>query len=139
MKAFALSIALLIGGLVPAPLWSPAASAAPAAASVVNIPLDKSDNRFGKFYVPSLKSILFRPDKTRAAPTIIYLHGCAGIGGPSLPSAESYARTFSALGYATLILDTNDDRHLGDKPCRDRDTNFSLLSARRADLDAAAA
>ena len=45
--------------------------------------------------------------------------------------------TFSALGYATLILETNDDRQLGDKPCRDRNTNFSLLSARRADLDAA--
>lgn len=139
MKVFELSAMLLAGVLVSAPLWSPAASAAPAAFSVVSVPLDKSDKRFGKFYVPSLTSILFRPDTTQAAPTIIYLHGCGGISGPSLPSAESYATTFLALGYATLILDTNDDRRLSDKPCRDRDTNLSLLSARRADLDAAAA
>lgn len=103
----------------------------------VRIPLDKSDARFGKFYVKALDSILYRAKANEASPAIVLLHGCGGIGGLTLQGARKYAKHFAEAGYATLILDVTDRRRLGNKPCNDRDTSFSLLDARRGDLDAA--
>ncbi|MGN6102312.1 MAG: dienelactone hydrolase family protein [Devosia sp.] len=131
-------IATAICVLIPGTAVAAAAAGAHARMSSVTIPLDKADARFGKFYVPRLASLLYTPAQTGPAPTIIWLHGCGGIGGLTLASAQADARQFAQWGYATLILDVTDARRLGDKPCSDRNTSFSLLRARRADVDAAA-
>jgi len=103
----------------------------------VKIPLDKSEKRFGNFYVRFLDGHLYRPNSNQPSPTIILLHGCGGFGGVSLRSAENRAEHFATLGYASLILDVDDDRKLGQRPCNERAINFPLLDARSADIDAA--
>jgi len=103
----------------------------------VQIPLDQSDKRLGKFYVKSLDGQLFRPAERGPVPTIIFLHGCGGIGGLTLEAVQDRANHFVSLGYASLILDVDDNRHLGERMCRERQIAFAMLDARRADIDAA--
>ena len=133
------AVILLVAAIVLA-FWAPTTFVAvsPAqAAQPLQISLDQSDKRFGKYYVKTLASLLYRPQTTAPAPTIVFMHGCGGIGGLSMTSAESYGQHFATLGYATLILDINDDRHLKDMPCSNRAMSFGLLPVRGADLDAA--
>src|SRR5947209_18379846 len=102
--------------------------------SDVDIPLDHADQRFGKFYVKSLSSLLYQPAGEKPAPSIVLLHGCGGLQGVGLNSAISEADHLASLGYATLLLDVYDDRGLGERPCHERQVAFPLLEARRADL-----
>ena len=90
----------------------------------------------------TLRALLVRPAVTPARPTIIALHGCAGLAAPGrpldLPVREAdWAARLSALGHPMLFPDSFGSRGLGNG-CGRPDFPVSAARERRADAQAAA-
>src|SRR5947209_20404523 len=106
-----------------------AASAATAAPSAAPQPIE----------IPSssgtLHAQLFKPDGAGPFPTVIALHGCGGLNGPSeqiQPRYRDWAEQLLKGGYAVLLPDSFGSRELGPQ-CRVKERRVLARRERVAD------
>src|SRR3954452_12119439 len=107
-----------------------AASAAVAAPSAAPQPIE----------IPSgsgtLHAQLFKPDGAGPFPTVIALHGCGGLNGPSdrlQPRYRDWAEQLLKSGHAVLLPDSYGSRELGPQ-CRAKERRVLARRERVADI-----
>ncbi|MBR0757897.1 dienelactone hydrolase family protein [Bradyrhizobium jicamae] len=87
----------------------------------------------------TLRAQLFRPDGDGPFPTVIALHACDGLAGPSepvLPRYRDWAEELLKAGHAVLMPDSYSSREIGPQ-CRARERQVQARRERVADINAA--
>ncbi|MGB8401646.1 dienelactone hydrolase family protein [Bradyrhizobium sp.] len=84
----------------------------------------------------TLHAQLYKPDGDGPFSTVIALHGCGGLGGPSdpvLPRYRDWAEQLLKTGHAVLLPDSYGSRELGPQ-CRAREPRLLARRERVADI-----
>ena len=84
----------------------------------------------------TLHAELFKPDGAGPFPTVIALHGCGGLNGPSeqiQPRYRDWAEQLLTGGYAVLLPDSFGSRELGPQ-CRVKERRVLARRERVADI-----
>lgn len=87
----------------------------------------------------TLHAQLYRPDGDGPFPTVIALHGCAGLAGrnePVLPRYRDWAEQLLTTGHAVLLPDSYGSRELGPQ-CRVKEHQVLIRRERVSDINAA--
>jgi len=87
----------------------------------------------------TLRAELYKPDGVGPFPTVIGLHGCAGLSDhsdPVLPRYRAWAEQLVKNGNAVLLPDSYGSRGLGSQ-CRVKKRRLAVLRKRVADIQAA--
>src|SRR6476619_3785336 len=85
----------------------------------------------------TLHAQLYKPDGDGPFPTVIALHGCGGLGGPSEPVQSRYrdwAEQLLKSGHAVLLPDSYGSRELGPQ-CRVKERRVLARRERVADVN----
>ncbi|MCG6207398.1 dienelactone hydrolase family protein [Rhodopseudomonas sp. HC1] len=126
LRFLPLIAALLCAGHVA---FAPVALASPSKSVAVEIP------RAGGV----LRAQLYKPDGDGPFPTVIALHGCAGLTGNAAPVRPRYADWAEQLlktGHAVLLPDSYGSRELGPQ-CRAKTRRMTTRRERLADISTA--
>jgi dienelactone hydrolase len=86
----------------------------------------------------TLHAQLYKPEGDGPFPTVIALHGCGGLGGPSEPVQPRYrdwAEQLLKTGHAVLLPDSYGSRELGPQ-CRVKERRVFARRERVADVNA---
>jgi dienelactone hydrolase len=86
----------------------------------------------------TLHAQLYKPEGDGPFPTVIALHGCGGLGGPSEPVQSRYrewAEQLLKAGHAVLLPDSYGSRELGPQ-CRVKERRVLARRERVADVNA---
>ena len=84
----------------------------------------------------TLHAQLYKPEGEGPFPTVVAMHGCGGLGGPSepvLPRYRDWAEQLLKTGHAVLLPDSYGSRELGPQ-CRAREPRLLARRERVADI-----
>ena len=87
----------------------------------------------------TLHAQLYRPEGDGPFPTVIALHGCAGLASrtePVLPRYRDWAEQLLKTGHAVLLPDSYGSREIGPQ-CRIKEHQVQIRRERVADINAA--